>query len=128
MTSEPKKKNFMAGKHWVIVIIILVAGYQIYNGLSDLIESRRAKEQWTNDDYTLLVNKCIQETGDKGVKYYDLTRAYCECSNDKIKAKFSKQQYIEIIKKPTEEQVKILLPVFQDCLTKYQDRINELEK
>ena len=34
----------MAGTHWVIVIIILVAGYQIYNGLNDLIKSRRAKE------------------------------------------------------------------------------------
>lgn len=60
----------MAGTHWVIVIIILVAGYQIYNGLNDLIKSIRAKEQWTNDDYTLLVNKCIQETGDKISHYF----------------------------------------------------------
>jgi hypothetical protein len=33
--TEPIKKNFMSGKHWIIVLIILISGYGIYNGIKD---------------------------------------------------------------------------------------------
>jgi len=113
----------MKGKGWLIVIIAVFAGYKIYTGLSDLIKSRREQEQWTAEDRDLLINKCVSETGDNGTKYPELTKDYCECSHDKILAKFTKAEYLELIKKPVAEQVKISLPIFQDCLTEYQNAI-----
>ena len=121
MTEGKNNKNFMKGKHWLIAIIILFAGYKIYKGLSDLVKSRRAQEQWTTEDRDLLINKCISETGANGTKYPELTRDYCECSHDKILAKFTKSEYLELIKKPREEQIRIYLPIFKDCLTEYQN-------
>lgn len=59
------------------------------------------------------------------VKYPDLTRDYCDCSNDKILSRFAKAEYVEIISKSIEEQKPILLPVFQDCLNDYQNKIKE---
>jgi hypothetical protein len=113
---------------WLIVIIALFAGYKIYTGLSEMIKSRREQEQWTSEDRTLLINKCINETGAKGTKYPEFTREYCECSHDKILAKFTKPEYLALIKKSTEDQVKISLPIFQDCLTEYQNAMKHAEK
>ncbi len=115
----------MSGKHWFIVIIILVAGYGIYNGLNDLLKSSKKHKQWTSNDRVILINKCIEESGPNGIKYPELTKNYCECSNDKIMGKFIKQDYLELINKPTDVQIKILLPIFKDCLTEYQNAIKQ---
>lgn len=118
----------MKGKHWLIVFIILFASYRIYTGLSDMITSRREQEQWTTEDRNILIDKCIRECGANGIKYPELTKAYCKCGNDKVLAKFTKADYLELIKKPADEQIKISLPVFRDCLTEYQNSIKQAEK
>jgi hypothetical protein len=127
MTAE-KNKGIFFSKGWVIVIIILVMSYAIYNGLNDLTESRRQKEQWTEEDRELLVTQCISECGETGVKYPDLARTYCECGNDKIIKKFTKSEYLELVKKPTDEQIKIGKSLVGDCLTEYQNAIKKAEK
>ena len=125
MTEEKSKKNFMKGKGWLVVIIALVAGSTIYTGLSDMIKSRREQGKWTTEDRDLLINKCINETGTNGTKYPELTKDYCECSHDKILAKFTKPEYLDLIKRPTEEQIKISLPIFQDCLTESRMQLSK---
>lgn len=57
------------------------------------------------------------------VKYPDLTKEYCKCSTEKIQAKFTQSEYIEISKMSIDNQTKKLLPVFQSCLTEYQAKI-----
>lgn len=126
MTAE-KSRNFMKGKGWLIVIIALIAAYNIYTGVRDLAKSRTEQEQWTAEDRDLLIDKCIKETGPNGIKYPELTRDYCVCSNDKILAKFSKPEYLELIKKPTTEQFNISLPIFKDCLTEYRNAIKQAD-
>src|SRR5262245_46593274 len=94
------REEVMKGKHWLIGVIILFAGYKIYTGLTDLLKSRKELEKWTAEDRDLLINKCIKEAGDNGTKYPELTKDYCECSHDKILARFTKAEYLELIKKP----------------------------
>ena len=128
MTEELKNKNFMTGKHWIIILIILISSISIFEGLNSYKKSRNKAEQWTVDDRKLLIEKCIKESGENGLLFPDLTRRYCECSNDKIMLKFTKSEYLEIIQKPIAEQIKIILPVFQDCFSSYNDSIKQLKK
>lgn len=123
MKVQTGKKNFMAGKHWVIVLIILGSSYGIYTGIRDLKQSQ--KEKWTEADKKILIENCIRDSKDMEVKYPDLTRDYCDCSNNKILSRFTKAEYVDIIGISIEDQKPILLPVFQDCLTDYQNMIKE---
>lgn len=59
------------------------------------------------------------------VKYPDLTTEYCECSTAKIHAEFTQAEYIEITKIGIGEQKQKLLPVFQSCLSDYQNKVKE---
>src|SRR6187551_33048 len=92
---QRKKDKFMKGKHWLIVIIILFAGYRIYTGLSDLAKSRKEQKQWTAEDRDLAIVKCIEGAGESGTKYPELTRDYCTCSYDKMQGKLTKSEYSE---------------------------------
>ncbi len=125
MTAQADKKSFMAGKHWIIVLVILGSSYGIYTGVNNLKQSQKAKEEWTDADRKVLVENCIRDSKDMGIRYPDLTREYCNCSNDKIMSRFTKTEYLEIIDKSIEEQQPILMPVFQDCLSQYQIKIKE---
>jgi len=76
----------------------------------------------------MLIENCIRDSKDMAKKYPELTRIYCSCSMDRIMTRFTKLEYLDIIKNPTEEQMTILLPTFQDCLTEYQNNIRNLKK
>jgi hypothetical protein len=126
MTAQHEgKKNFMSGKHWIIVLIILGSGYGIFAGTKDLLQSQKERDKSTDADKKVLIKNCIQDSKDMALKYPDLTRNYCDCSNERILSRFTKNEYIEIIGKSIDEQKTILLPVFQDCLTEYQRNIKE---
>lgn len=112
----------MTGKHWLIAVIIIVNGCFVYTGLHNLIMKKR---QWKDQDITVLVNTCIEDAGDNGIKYPNATRAYCECSFNKIRIKLNRKEYVDIISKPISEQKRLLIPIFQDCLTEYQKEIKQ---
>lgn len=118
-------KNFMKGKHWIIVIIIVFAGYQVFTGLRDI--TNKESINWTEEDRTTLIEKCIKETGNNGILYPEIAREYCECSHELLLSKFTKSEYLELINKPTEEQIEISKPIFQNCLTTYENKLNSQE-
>jgi len=111
----------MSGKHWVIVLIIIISGFGIYNGMSDLKTGN-----WTPENKQILIEKCISDSKDMAEKYPELTQKYCECSTNHIQAEFTQTEYIKISKKPLDKQMKILMPVFENCLTEYQHEIKKL--
>ncbi|MEM6894616.1 MAG: hypothetical protein AAF554_13070 [Bacteroidota bacterium] len=121
---ENEKKGFMAGKHWVIVLIIIGSSYGIYTGIRDL---KYGKEIWTDESRGILIEKCIEDSKDMAVKYRELTFDYCACSTEKIQAEFTQEEYIRISEKSIETQKEKLLPSFQTCLTEYRDKI-KMEK
>ena len=116
------EKNFMTGKHWIIVLIIIISSYAIYTGVQDL---EFGKEIWTKESRAILIEKCMEDSKDMAVKYRELTFDYCICSTEKIQEEFTQEQYIEISKKPFEVQKERLLPSFQTCLSEYQQKIKD---
>ena len=116
----------MSGKHWVIVLICIVSSLGIYYGLTDLTESDT--KEWASGSRQILIDRCISDSGDMARKYPELTNDYCICSSDKIQSSLTQQRYLALSKKPMEEQLKNLLPIFQDCLTEYQSKIKTLEE
>jgi len=107
----------MSGKHWVIVLIILISGYGIYNGIKD------KNQRWTTESGKILTDKCISDSKEMAENYPELTNEYCKCSTKKIQEEFTQSEYIKITKMSIENQTKKLLPVFQSCLTEYQTKI-----
>ena len=110
----------MSGKHWIIVLIILISGYGIYSGIKD---KKSQNGRWTKESAKILTDKCIADSNEMAKKYPDLTYKYCKCSTEKIQSQFTQSEYIEITKMSIESQTKKLLPVFQSCLTEYQSKI-----
>jgi hypothetical protein len=74
-----------------------------------------------------MVDQCILDSKDMATKYPELTKEYCSCSTKQIQSKFRKDEYYMTLSKPFEEQKKIVLPVFQSCLTEYQNKIKNQE-
>ncbi|MEL7123370.1 MAG: hypothetical protein AAFO07_28240 [Bacteroidota bacterium] len=119
---ENEKKGFIAGKHWVIMLIIIGSSYGIYTGIQDL---NYGKEIWTDESRGILIEKCMEDSKDMAVKYRKLTFDYCVCSTEKIQAEFTQEQYIRISEKSIETQKEKLLPSFQTCLTEYREKIKK---
>ncbi|WP_179317583.1 hypothetical protein [Winogradskyella undariae] len=115
--TEPIKKNFMPGKHWIIVLIILISGYGIYSGIKD------KNQRWTAESSKILTDKCVSDSKEMAENHPELTHEYCKCSTEKIQAEFTQSKYIEITKMSIENQRKKLWAVFQNCLTEYQVKI-----
>ena len=108
----------MSGKHWVIVLIIIITGYQVYKGLSN-------KTNWTSESRKIMIEKCISDSKEMAEKYPELTKEYCICSTESIQTEFTQKEYIKINKESIEIQTKKLLPSFQNCLTEYQNKIKK---
>lgn len=121
---EKETKNFMSGKHWIIILIILISGYGIFTGVSDLKKSKN--QNWTDESSAILTKNCVRDAKEMAEKYPELTNEYCECSTDKIQAEFTQSEYIEITKSSIENQKQKLLSTFQSCRTNYQNKIKAL--
>lgn len=102
-------------------------GYLVFTQYKSLMKDRKEKEVWNNEDSKVMVNQCIRDSKEMGVKYPEFTKEYCNCSTKKVQDAMSKQKYNEFLKKSLLEQTDILLPIFQDCLTEYQNKIKEEE-
>jgi hypothetical protein len=118
-------KNFMQRNPWIIIPAILIMGSVFVYNIVDL-NAKTEPQKWEKSDYNAMVRKCITNCGDLGVKYQNVTEEYCECATKKIQQTFSKDEYLEILKKEPSEGMKITTPVIQDCMGEYQDTINVL--
>ncbi|WP_445455117.1 hypothetical protein [Flavobacterium sp. HNIBRBA15423] len=113
----------MKGKHWIIVIIILVSGYNIIN----YFHHQKSSKKWSIESESILIKKCLSDSKNMSIEYPILTKEYCTCSMKKIMDSISQDEYLIISKKSMDEQKKILLPLFQDCLSEYQTEIKKLK-
>ncbi len=117
----------MKGKGWLVFLIALASAYGIFNGISQLKQSqkeREARQQWNESDRQILIANCIRDSKGNGVKYADLTREYCDCSMNRIMSRLTKSEYVDVTGESIDDQKTILMPIFQDCLTEYQKKIN----
>lgn len=121
------------------LILIFRGGYNILNPdpnryvlESEKVVSNRNKTEHNNDvwetkDREILVEKCIKETGLNGKRHPDVIRDYCECSIDNIMIAMTKEEYLENLEKPIEEQTKTQLPLFQSCYDIMSKKIDSLD-
>ena len=117
------KNNFMKGKYWIIIIIILVSGYNIIKYVSHKKQSKK----WTFESEEILINKCLLDSKNMAKEYPILTKEYCSCSMRKIMDSISQEEYLKISKKNVEVQKKFLVPIFKNCLSNYQTEIKSLK-
>jgi hypothetical protein len=123
--------NFMKRNPWIIYVIIIVMGYLLYNQIGDLKKDRAEKEKtekWSNNDYQVLVNKCMQEATQANGNYPEITKEYCECGTKLVMEHFTKKEYLRFVKKPQNEQLEIAQPIFQACLDTYLVKLKEARK
>ena len=117
------QKSFMKRNPWIIIPAILIMGYVLFTQLSDTMDQKEEKESWNNEDTKVMVDQCLRDSKDMAVKYPELTKEYCDCSTKQIQDAMTKAKYIETTNKSIDEQKDILVPVFQNCLTEYQNKI-----
>lgn len=102
----------------VALLVLLIAAKYFYN-----VQSK--KYQWTEQDRSLLIEKCKLDVGSFAIRFPDLTEEYCTCAIDSIMAHFEKADYLRIESKDFEDKIDYFRPVILDCYNHYQTRIFE---
>ena len=106
--------------------------FLIANGAYDLLnrDSTRysigttKKVEWSSEDREILIGTCMRDASTTAKNFPKITREYCECSVDIVIENITYLEYMENLNKTTEEQVKILFPLIQDCLTEHRRRLD----
>jgi hypothetical protein len=111
------------------IVMILSGGYDliVHDTERYTISNNVKQNEWTKEDRERLISDCIQSSGTTGKKYPVLIKKYCECSTNRIISSLTKDQFIEENKKTKEEQMKSLLPVFQNCLDELKIKIDSAD-
>lgn len=111
------------------VIIILNGSYDLITRDPDRyrVGNGNRNSEWTSEDRAILIKNCMRDAGPTATNYPQITKEYCECSMDKIMKAMTKDQYEKSLSKPQEEQIKEVLPLFQDCVDELEQRIDSVD-
>ena len=108
-------------------IIIFVSGYNILIFVKEKKEKEAKEKVWTQKDFNDLVERCVKDTGERGIDFPEITTQYCECSTKSITSVIPKNEYLILVKQPTNVQAEKLMPSFKNCLDDYLAKVNKLE-
>lgn len=126
-----ESKNISTSKKiqtWlVLTIIIAVCGYNVFNFIKEKKEKEAKEAVWTQKDYNDLVQRCVQDTGDRGKEFPEITMEYCECSTKSITSAITKKEYLFLVQQPFDVQSTKLTPLFKNCLDDYLAKVTKLE-
>jgi hypothetical protein len=109
----------------------------ILNGSYDLIKQdpERYKiglfskgRQWTEEDRKILIQNCMRDAKTTAIEYPEITLKYCKCSMTKIMDSMSYDEYVKSLEKPQDEQMKIIVPIIQNCIDKLRKGIDSVDK
>ena len=111
------------------VILILNGSYDLITCDSGgyRVGDGNRNSEWTSEDRAILIKNCMRDAGPTATNYPQITKEYCECSIDKIMKAMTKDQYKKSLTKPQEEQIKEVLPLFQDCVDELEQRIDSVD-
>jgi hypothetical protein len=110
------------------IALILSGSYDLITRSPDRYSIGNRNSEWTSEDRAILVKNCIRDSGPTAINYPQITNEYCECSMDKIINRMTKEQYERTLSKPQEEQIKEVLPIFQDCVDELKLRIDSTDR
>lgn len=116
------RPNRQSGVKWINNknIIIPLGLILIGNGLYDLANPGSGRynignDHWTADKKKTLVETCLRDASTTAEKHPEIMKTYCECSVQKVTEKQKYSEYIDNLKKPQDEQMKIIMPIIKDC-------------
>ncbi|MDF2456472.1 MAG: hypothetical protein K0R51_2465, partial [Cytophagaceae bacterium] len=115
----------MKANYLIILLICIVSVCGSYFGLKSLIQSQQERKNWSAEERSMMVKKCIEESRTNALQYPKATQTYCECAHDKLAAKLSKPEYMKLLKKSRDEIINTTVPLIQDCLTNYNKDMQE---
>lgn len=112
------------------VILILNGAYDLIKRDPDRysIGNGNRSSEWTSEDRTILIKNCMRDAGPTATNYPQITKEYCDCSMDKIMKAMTKDQYEKSLSKPQADQIKEILPLFQDCVDELKHRIDSVDR
>lgn len=111
------------------IILIINGSYDLIKRDSDRykVGNEKKNTEWTSEDREILLKNCMRDAGPTATNYPEITKEYCNCSTEKIMKAMTKEQYAKSLLKPQDEQIKEVLPIFQDCLTELKQRIDSVK-
>lgn len=114
----------------ISVILILKGSYDLLSPNPDRYTVGNVKKdyEWTTEDRDILIKNCMRDAGPTATNYPQITKEYCDCSMDKIMKAMTKDQYEKSLSKPQAEQIKEVLPIFQDCVDELKQRIDSVDR
>jgi hypothetical protein len=112
------------------VILILNGSYDLImrNPERYRIGGGRRNAEWNSEDRAILIKSCMRDAGSTSANYPQITKEYCDCSTSRIMNAMTKDQYEKSLSKPQEDQIKEVLPIFQDCLDELKQRIDSVNR
>ncbi|TAE29587.1 MAG: hypothetical protein EAZ91_11995 [Cytophagales bacterium] len=114
----------------VSVILTLKGAYGLINPDPDRYKLGATKQEngWGTNAKTILIEKCLKDSGPTAIKYPKIGREYCECSTEKIMSNYTEEQYLSISQKSRDIQIKELIPKFQGCVGELKRRTDSTDR
>jgi len=116
------------------ILIRLFSIYLILNGSYDLIvrDTNRYRivnenNKWTEEDREGMIKACLIGADENTKKYHKFMQEYSESTTDKIMKAMTRVHYMELSKKPKEEQLKEYMPLINEDLKLLRHRIDSVE-
>lgn len=112
------------------IILILKGSYDLIVPNPDRyrIGGGKSNSEWTSEDRAILIKNCLRDAGPTATNYPHIAKEYCDCSANRIMSAMTKDQYVKTLSKALDEQIKEVLPIFQDCLDELKQRIDSADK
>ncbi len=110
------------------IILILKGSYDLINPDPNRYRVGNRNSEWTSEDRIILIKNCMRDAGPTATNYPQITKDYCDCSMDKIMKAMIKDQYEKSLSKPQAEQIKEILPLFQNCVDELKQRIDSVDR
>jgi hypothetical protein len=112
------------------IFMILFGAYNLIWHDPDMyrLNSTVENNKWTEKDREKLLKIYTNALSSKDKKHPQLIVDYCTCSVDMIMKRMTRQQYIDHLALPKDEQNNIFGPIVKDCSDSYHRRVDSADK
>ncbi len=133
IVSDNQYEKFSVISKVVLIILIINGCYELstINYNNDYENKRQIdSKNWTNKDKRTLIETCLRDSKAKESENYNIVLDYCICSTQSVTSAISYESYMNNLEKSQEDQLKIIMPLIQNCrdeMNRRLDSANHLE-
>jgi hypothetical protein len=112
------------------IIMILNGSYDLikHDPNRYIVKSKNINNEWTKEDREELLRYSLKATEKELIIYPTIIREYCECSVEKIMSTMTKEQYLELSKRPQNERNNYIKNLVQDCINQLKNQVDSIVK